>query len=163
LIWHGLQDGAAAEFERYHTVEHMPERLGIPGFVRGACETIFTSGGGVAGAACVLRLTANTGAVPHRQEDLGIACLHIGALAGVSGVHMGRHRPEIASAPTSETALRPKGPADNFDFVAVIEALDLAYLKAATEKVRAQFAQIQLDITGSGDYQLSYQLDSHGS
>ena len=34
-IWHGLQAGCLPEFERYHTIEHMPERLGIPGFLRG--------------------------------------------------------------------------------------------------------------------------------
>ncbi|GEO17510.1 hypothetical protein [Microvirga aerophila] len=34
-IWHDLNDGYEHEFDRWHTNEHMPERLGIPGFRRG--------------------------------------------------------------------------------------------------------------------------------
>lgn len=34
-IWHGLRDGIRSDFDDYHTREHMPERLGIPGFLRG--------------------------------------------------------------------------------------------------------------------------------
>ncbi|MFL9899775.1 hypothetical protein PQR71_16765 [Paraburkholderia fungorum] len=34
-IWHDLADGYAQQFERWHTEEHMPERLGVPGFLRG--------------------------------------------------------------------------------------------------------------------------------
>jgi hypothetical protein len=34
-IWHGLQSGAEDEYLAWHTYEHMPERLGIPGFLRG--------------------------------------------------------------------------------------------------------------------------------
>ena len=34
-MWWGLADGFECEFERWHTIEHMPERLGIPGFLRG--------------------------------------------------------------------------------------------------------------------------------
>ena len=35
VIWHDLNPGFEAEFERWHTEEHMPERLGVPGFLRG--------------------------------------------------------------------------------------------------------------------------------
>ncbi len=34
-IWHDIVPGAEAEFERWHTGEHMPERLSLPGFARG--------------------------------------------------------------------------------------------------------------------------------
>jgi hypothetical protein len=34
-IWGGLIDGYELEFDRWHTIEHMPERMGIPGFLRG--------------------------------------------------------------------------------------------------------------------------------
>ena len=36
VIWHDLTAGFEPEFERWHTVEHMPERLGVPGFLRGS-------------------------------------------------------------------------------------------------------------------------------
>jgi hypothetical protein len=32
-IWHDIERGAEPEFERWHTREHMPERIGIPGFL----------------------------------------------------------------------------------------------------------------------------------
>ena len=34
-IWHGLKASGRPEWERWHTVEHMPERLGLPGFLIG--------------------------------------------------------------------------------------------------------------------------------
>lgn len=34
-IWHDIASGHEAEFERWHTQEHMPERLSLPGFARG--------------------------------------------------------------------------------------------------------------------------------
>ena len=36
VIWHDLTPGFEEEFERWHTVQHMPERLGVPGFLRGS-------------------------------------------------------------------------------------------------------------------------------
>jgi hypothetical protein len=35
LIWNGIADGADAEFIEWHVREHMPERVGIPGFLSG--------------------------------------------------------------------------------------------------------------------------------
>lgn len=35
-IWHDLAPGFEQSFERWHTEEHMPERLGVPGFLLGA-------------------------------------------------------------------------------------------------------------------------------
>lgn len=34
-IWHDIQADGEADYNRWHTQEHMPERLGIPGFERG--------------------------------------------------------------------------------------------------------------------------------
>jgi hypothetical protein len=34
-IWHNLLPGSEHDFDRWHTYEHMPERVGVPGF-RGA-------------------------------------------------------------------------------------------------------------------------------
>ncbi len=34
-IWHNLMPGTELEFDRWHTYEHRPERVGIPGFLRG--------------------------------------------------------------------------------------------------------------------------------
>jgi hypothetical protein len=34
-IWNGIADEARDEFYRWHETEHMPERLAIPGFLRG--------------------------------------------------------------------------------------------------------------------------------
>jgi hypothetical protein len=31
-IWHNLMPGSELEFDRWHTYEHMPERVGVPGF-----------------------------------------------------------------------------------------------------------------------------------
>jgi len=34
-LWSGLLPGYERELDRWHTIEHMPERLGVPGFLRG--------------------------------------------------------------------------------------------------------------------------------
>jgi len=34
-MWFELAEGFEREFNRWHTIEHMPERLGVPGFLRG--------------------------------------------------------------------------------------------------------------------------------
>ena len=34
-IWHDLDSTGKSEWERWHTYEHMPERVGIPGFLAG--------------------------------------------------------------------------------------------------------------------------------
>jgi hypothetical protein len=34
-IWHDIEPGAEAEYMEWHTREHMPERLGVPGFTVG--------------------------------------------------------------------------------------------------------------------------------
>jgi hypothetical protein len=31
-IWHSLEPGTERDFDRWHTYEHMPERVGVPGF-----------------------------------------------------------------------------------------------------------------------------------
>jgi hypothetical protein len=36
IIWNGITDEARAQFYDWHNHEHMPERLGIPGFLRGS-------------------------------------------------------------------------------------------------------------------------------
>jgi hypothetical protein len=34
-LWSGILQGYERELDRWHTIEHMPERLGVPGFLRG--------------------------------------------------------------------------------------------------------------------------------
>lgn len=35
IVWHDIRTEAEPEYHRWHTREHMPERLGVPGFLRG--------------------------------------------------------------------------------------------------------------------------------
>ena len=34
-IWNDITDAAETEFVRWHVREHIPERVGLPGFLRG--------------------------------------------------------------------------------------------------------------------------------
>lgn len=34
-IWNGIAPEAEREFDRWHTYEHIPERMALPGFLRG--------------------------------------------------------------------------------------------------------------------------------
>ena len=35
VAWHGITAGREVDYERWHSHEHMLERVGIPGFLRG--------------------------------------------------------------------------------------------------------------------------------
>lgn len=35
IVWHDIREADEPEYHRWHTREHMPERLGVPGFLRG--------------------------------------------------------------------------------------------------------------------------------
>jgi hypothetical protein len=35
IVWHDIREDDEPEYHRWHTREHMPERLGVPGFLRG--------------------------------------------------------------------------------------------------------------------------------
>ncbi|WP_072597152.1 hypothetical protein [Sinorhizobium americanum] len=35
VVWHDIREADEPEYHRWHTREHMPERLGVPGFLRG--------------------------------------------------------------------------------------------------------------------------------
>lgn len=43
-IWNGIADGADAEFIEWHVREHMPERVGLPGFLSGRRYTAIDGG-----------------------------------------------------------------------------------------------------------------------
>jgi hypothetical protein len=34
-VWHDIQSEGELEYNQWHTVQHMPERVGVPGFLRG--------------------------------------------------------------------------------------------------------------------------------
>ncbi|MCB1719379.1 MAG: hypothetical protein KDK05_29940, partial [Candidatus Competibacteraceae bacterium] len=42
-IWHDLDPAGEADFREWHTRQHMPERLSVPGFLRG-CRYIAVKG-----------------------------------------------------------------------------------------------------------------------
>lgn len=35
IFWHDIREGHAGDYEAWHSNEHMPERVGVPGFLRG--------------------------------------------------------------------------------------------------------------------------------
>lgn len=210
-IWHGLKAGAELEFEKYHTSEHMPERLGIPGFlrgrryinwqqkphvcftmyeaahaetfrspgylarlnaptpwtqrvqpsmsdfVRGACETMFSVGSGVAGAIATIRITA-PGAAAAPDKALMRCALAASELSGVTGIHLAHHQPEITSMPTGETALRPVSAVKTFDYLLLVEALDQAYLQRESSIIRSGVESIGGVVDSFDHYALSYLL-----
>jgi hypothetical protein len=41
-IWNDIAPGGDAEFDHWQTSEHIPERVGVPGFLRGRRYTVLT-------------------------------------------------------------------------------------------------------------------------
>lgn len=211
-IWHDIAEGRERAYEDWHTREHMPERLGVPGFLRGrrymnwdqrphvcftlyegahvetfrspgylarlndptpwsveaqpslvnflrgACETMLTIGDGAAGAAATVRVQMTAGGRDEAERDLKAACVRIADLHGVTAVHLGRHRPEVASAPTGETKLRPNPSKLTFDYVLIVEAIGLDHLERARDGMRAAIGQWWPGSDGVGVYRLEFLL-----
>jgi hypothetical protein len=101
-MWWDVAPDVRAEWEAWHTEEHFPERLGIPGFLRGS-RWVALSGGSyfvlyetedvatLTGAAYLERLNNPTPwsrlMMPHHRNMVRSLCrVHVTAGAGVPGV-----------------------------------------------------------------------------
>ncbi len=212
VIWHDLIAGSESEFERWHTEEHMPERLGVPGFLRGsrymnwkqsphvcftlyelahietfrspgylarlnaptdwsnrvqpsmtnflrgACETVVSLGDGTAGAVATLRIRIDAEASQASRVDLAVASFKVFDLPGVTSVHLGSHQAALANAPTGETAIRPPPSQTAFDFVWIVEAVDLATLEREAGRIEALATAAGAASIDFAAYQLGFQL-----
>jgi hypothetical protein len=214
-MWWGVAEGFEPEFDRWHTIEHMPERLGIPGFlrgrrymgaksarrvfqiyeathieifrspgylarlnapsdwsnrvqpglgdfIRGACQTLASLGEGVGGSLLTARFVGGEADPLEAGYALATAAPAIARLHGVTGVHAGRHRPEITKVETAETRLRPAAAPPRFDFVLLVEGIGVPELDDATPKV-LELARIP----GTGPpetdlFRLAYLLEHEG-
>jgi hypothetical protein len=212
-MFHDLKQGFEQEFEAWHTYEHMPERLGVPGFLRGrrymnwdqaehlcftmyegahietfrspgylerlnnptkwsnqiqpglsnflrgACETVLSLGDGIGGAMGTRRITvAEPNAVA--AQKLAAAALQVAGIRGVSAVHLGRHQPVVVGGATGETALRPPPSISTFDFLLLVEALDMDVLARTEAQVGAILKDAGATHVDSGAYRLGYVLQT---
>lgn len=211
-IWHDLADGYAPQFERWHTEEHMPERLGVPGFLRGTrfmnwsqspqacftlyelahievfrspgylarlnaptewthrvqpgmtnflrgpCETLLSLGDGTSGAVASLRICVDEPEVATWSRRLaGIALASKGG-PGITSVHLGRHASALSGLATTESGLRPGAPQMRFDFVLLLEGIDLETVEHESAHLRDQLRGAGAQAVDVGCYRLEYQL-----
>jgi hypothetical protein len=183
IMWHDIVAHAESDYQLWHTREHMPERLALPGFLRGrrgvnrglghqryltlyegatlqtftspeylrslnqptpwtshmapafrnflrvACETLWSVGGGVGGAIATFRgklpSSAAEADLTGRGDQLSARLM---AIPGVNAVHCAGARPQYSDVPTRETELRPRMPAQPFDAIVIVEGVGLAEL-----------------------------------
>jgi hypothetical protein len=190
-MWHDIAAEGEPAYNLWHTREHMPERLAIPGFkvgrryvdwnldkyryftlyegqtlgvfrsdaylarlnaptawsnriqpyflnfIRCACQTVQTGGLGVGGTLLTARLyfnTAGAGAFAACASDLAD---RVGALDGVTGVHIGVADPSITSVKTAETELKKQAGEAVFDGVVMVEGIGRRELEAIEPAVEA--------------------------
>jgi hypothetical protein len=62
-IWNGLAADGEDDFYRWHNTEHMPERVGVPGFLRGR-RYLSTPGPGTSSRSTRPRASRRSGARP---------------------------------------------------------------------------------------------------
>ncbi len=214
VIWHDLTPGFEEQFERWHTEEHMPERLGVPGFLRGsrymnwkqsphvcftfyelahietfrspgylarlnaptewsgrvmpgmtnflrgACETVVSLGHGTGGAIASVRIRRSGAHTEASRLRLAQATVQVSGIGGVTSVHLGRQEALLAAQKTDETALRPPPSAAVFDYVMLVEAIDLRTLEREARRIE----QVLLDAGAAsielGCYNLGFQLSA---
>jgi hypothetical protein len=215
-MWSGLLQGYERELDRWHTIEHMPERLGVPGFlrgrrymhtkasdhtmfilyeaahietfrspgllarlndptewskrvqpglvnfIRGPCQTLVSFGEGVGGALVAIRVLGEIGDKAGAGHSLVSAAPAIARLHGVTAVHIGQHVPDIASAETAETRLRPAASARGFSFVVLVEGIGIPQLEDVTSDVVDIATAASSGSCEAGVYRLAYLLEAAG-
>jgi hypothetical protein len=188
-MWHDIAAAGEPEYNRWHTREHMPERVAIPGFdvgrryvdwsldtyryftlyegqtlevfrsepylarlnsptawsnriqpyflnfIRCACQTVHTTGRGVGGALLTSRLYFDTAGAPAFAACTAGLAEQVGALDGVTGVHIGVADPSITSVRTAETELKKQAGEAVFDGVVLVEGIGRAELEAIAARV----------------------------
>ncbi len=213
-LWSGVSPGYERELDRWHTIEHMPERLGVPGFLRGRryigpassdhplfivyeaahietfrspgllarlddptdwskkvqpglvnfvrspCENLISLGDGVGGALLAIRVSTDIGDVRERGYALASTAPAIARLHGVTAVHIGRHVPDVGSAETAETRLRPAVSTPRFGFVVLVEGIGASELGAVTSDIVNMASAAASGSCETGVYRLAYLLEA---
>ena len=217
-LWHDIEAGEPeAEYHEWHTREHMPERVSLPGFLRArrgvdwdlphqryltlyegasleafrspeyldrlnrpsawsskmapyfrnflrvACETVSTTGGGAGGAMATIRLGFPKGmdeaAFRAAAGDVTAALM---PRPGICGVHAAVARPAYSSVRTTETELRPEMAEPAFDAVVLIDGLGQKELRARRPDLDAAIAAIGVSRARTDVYDIAFTLSPGG-
>ena len=135
LLWSGVSgvlQGYKREIDRWHTIEHMPERLGD---------------------------IANSAEVSH---SIASAAPAIARLHGVTAVHIGQHAPEVAAGETAESRLRQAASAPRFSHVVLVEGIGSPELDDAMPNVVDIATAASSGTCEAGVYRLAYLLEAAG-
>lgn len=211
-IWNGIAPEAEAQFVAWHVREHIPERLGVSGFLRGrryvavdgdpryfnfyetvsssvltspeyvarlnapttwtqevvahfrdtsrtVCDVVVSIGYGEGGCIETIRLRSSQDETFPQRLEHGFLRPLAGA-PGIVAVHLLRGRVDDSSGGTAEKSLRPQ-PDEIADWIAVLEAVDIASLRLAREQAGSDRALAQAGVAPGfrrGLYQLQFSL-----
>jgi hypothetical protein len=167
-IWHDIEDGAHEEYIEWHTREHMPERLSIPGFGTGkrlhapaaaryvfgtiyAGETVET----FRSPAYLERLnnpTPWTAAVaPSFRNFLRVACERLAAAGNGDGGCMATVRFDL-SASEGEEGLRTKAQALADQMLAVpgVACVHIGIARSEVSSVRTKETELRAEMNEGG-------------
>jgi hypothetical protein len=216
-MWHDVERGCETDYHLWHTREHMPERLSLPGFLRGrrgvnldlprqqyltlyegetlevfrspeyldrlnrptrwsaqmaghfrnflrvACDTVCSVGGGVGGGVATVRAqlppALDEAAFVRAAPGLASSLL---ALEGVCAVHVGVARPEYSDVPTAETDLRPEMRERGFDAAILVEGVGIRELEALGPPIGAALRDAGIVTAQQDVYGLAYLLGRDG-
>ncbi|MFZ2295739.1 MAG: hypothetical protein WAW46_11965 [Polaromonas sp.] len=211
-IWHDLKPDNVDQFQRWHTEEHMPERLGVPGFLRGRrymnweqsphvcftiyeiahmevfrspgylarlnaptewstrvqpgmtnflrgpCENVLSLGSGTGGAIATARIRIADAQSALTRRKLSAAALSLSGVPGITSVHLTRHELALSGLATSETALRPPSEPVAFDYLLMLEAIDVKTLQNETLRVNQVLQDAGAMEVDIGCYVLGFEL-----
>ena len=169
-IWHDIDPPQQEEYMEWHTREHMPERISIPGFSLGkrlnnptqwtlrvqpafrnflriACERLASSGFGEGGAAATVRLNFSNGADEARlraaAKPMTDALLKI---KGACCTHVGLAHLEVTDVKTRETELRPEMNEKTFDALVIVEGSGRPELEAVVSGIENAVTSAECNI-----------------
>src|SRR6188508_1420005 len=158
-IWHDIEEHGEVEYDDWHTREHMPERVGIPGFEAGRrfvdrsldhhryftlyeAATLDVLGS----AAYRARLDAPTPwthkVQPTFTNFVRAACRAAasegrGTGGALATIRVGIAEPSVTRTPTAESALRELTGEEVFDAVVLVDGIGRGEVERALPSIEA--------------------------
>ena len=142
-FWADVEASGEADYNDWHTREHMPERCAVPGFLRGrryvavaaanrtACRTTLSIGRGIGGAMATIRLGPSAGREQSlRQWLTGEALPKLLERPGISAAHLCEADVETTTVKTAEKSIRDK-PDEVARWVLLVEGIDADIVQRA--------------------------------
>ena len=153
-IWSAIEPAMLEEHDAWHSIEHFPERLSVPGFLRGRRNAaldpaapeqrlIFYEIESIAVATSAPYLERLNNPTPWSRKIMAVSrlnrtlCRVVASHGFGIGAHLLQKDSNVVRPSTAEEKLRHGGVDASVDWILLVEAYDAGALDAISSKARA--------------------------